>query len=279
MVSERKKQELAEIKELIKKYPVIGLLDLFKMPSKQLQSIRKAIRNDALIKMCKKNVLLLALKNITGKENIQKLSEIDANEPTLIFTNLNPFKLFKILNKNKSFRYAKPGDIVTNDIMVSAGPTSMLAGPAIGEFQRAKIPAVVKEGKIHVREDTVVVKKNDVISDQLANILKKLDIQPVEIGINVLALWESGVIYGKEILGVKEETYIQNIKEAHINALNLSVNVVYPNKESIRILLLKAYQHAKSLGINAKILDKGVVEDLMNKASAEAQVLKTKLNI
>jgi large subunit ribosomal protein L10 len=279
MVSERKKQELAEIRELIEKYPVVGLLDLFKMPSRQLQSIRKTIRRDALIKMCKKNVLLLALKNVTGKENIQKLSEIDADEPTLIFTNLDPFKLFKILNNNKSSRYAKPGDVVTKDIMISAGPTSMLAGPAIGEFQRAKIPAVVKEGKIHVREDIIVAKKNDVISDQLANILKKLDIQPVEIGINVLALWENGVIYSKKILDVNQETYIQNIRDAYIYALNLSVNIRYPTKESIKILLLRGYQHAKSLGINAEILDKGVVEDLINKASAEAQVLKTKLNI
>jgi large subunit ribosomal protein L10 len=279
MVSEKKKQELAEIKELIEKYPVVGLLDMFKMPSRQLQYVRKSIRKDALIKMCKKNVLLLALKNITGKENIQKLSEIDAKEPTLIFSNIEPFKLFRVLNKNKSTRYAKTGDVVINDIIVPAGPTSMLAGPAIGEFQRAKIPAVVKEGKIHVREDTVVAKKNNVISDQIANILKKLDIQPIEVGINVLALWENGAIYGKEILDVNQETYIQNIREAYNHALNLSVNIGYPTKESIKILLIKAYQHAKSLGVNAKILDKGVVEDLINKASAEAQVLKTKLNI
>jgi len=155
----------------------------------------------------------------------------------------------------------------------------MLAGPAIGEFQRAKIPAMVKEGKIHVREDTVVVKKNDAISAQLANILKKLDIQPIEIGINVLALWEDETLYCKEILDVNEEAYIQNIREGYIQALNLSVNIGYLNKESIKILLLKGYQQAKSLGINAEIFDKGVIENLINKASAEAQVLKTKLNI
>jgi len=264
---------------LIEKYPVVGLIDLFKMPSRQLQAVRKAVRNNALIKMCKKNVLLLALKNVTGKENIQKLSEIDVKEPTLFFSNLDSFKLFKILSKNKSPRYAKPGDVVMNDIMVPAGPTSMLAGPAIGEFQRAKIPAMVKEGKIHVREDTVVVKKNDAISAQLANILKKLDIQPIEIGINVLALWEDETLYCKEILDVNEEAYIQNIREGYIQALNLSVNIGYLNKESIKILLLKGYQQAKSLGINAEIFDKGVIENLINKASAEAQVLKTKLNI
>jgi len=279
MVSERKKQEVTEIKELIEKYPVVGLIDLFKMPSRQLQAIRKSMRKDTIIKMCEKSVLSLAFKNVTGKENIQKLSELDVKEPTLILSSIDAFKLFKNLKKSKSPGYAKPNDIATDDIVVSAGPTSLMAGPAIGEFQRAKIPAMVKEGKIHVREDTVVAKKNDVISAQLANILKKLDIQPMEIGINVLAVWEKGTIYGKEILDLDEEAFMQELSKAQTYALNLSVNIRYPNKESIKILILKGYQNGRNLGINAEILDKDVVTDLMNKANVEAKLLKTKLKI
>ena len=279
MVSEKKKQEVAEIKELIEKYPVVGLIDLFKMPSRQLQTIRKTMRKDALIKMCKKSVLLLALKNVTKKKDIQKLGELDVKEPTLILSSIDAFKLYKNLKKSKSPGYAKPNDIATDDIMVPAGPTSLMAGPAIGEFQRAKIPAMVKEGKIHVREDTVVAKKNDVISAQLSNILKKLDIQPMEIGINVLAVWEEGIIYSKEILDVDEEAFMQGLSKAHIYALNLSVNINYPNKESIKFLILKGYRHGRNLGIKAEILDKEVVKDLMGKADIEAKVLKTKLKI
>jgi large subunit ribosomal protein L10 len=279
MVSEEKKQEVVEIKELIEKYPVVGLIDLFKMPSRQLQAIKKSMRNDALIKMCKKTVLLLALKNVTKKGNIQKLGELDVKEPTLILSNIDAFKLFKTLKKSKSPGYAKPNDIATDEIKVPAGPTTLMAGPAIGEFQRAKIPAMVKEGKIHVRQDTVVAKKNDVISAQLANILKKLDIQPMDIGINVLAIWEGGVIYGKEILDVDEEAFMQELSKAHNHALNLSVDIHYPNKESIKILILNGYRYGRNLGINAEIFDKGVVKDLMNKANVEAQVLKTKLKI
>ncbi len=279
MVSEKKKQEVVEIKELIEKYPVVGMIDLFKMPSRQLQAIKKNMRKDALIKMCKKSVLLLALKNVKKKKDIQKLSELDAKEPTLILSNIDAFKLFKNLKKRKSPGYAKPNDIATGEIMVPAGPTTLMAGPAIGEFQRAKIPAMVKEGKIHVRQDTVVAKKDDVISPQLANILKKLDIQPMEIGINVLAVWEDGIIYSKEVLDVDEEAFMQELSKAHAHALNLSVNIHYPNKESIKILILKGYQNGMNLGINAEILDKGVVKDLMNKANGEAKMLKAKLKI
>jgi len=279
MVSERKKQEVNRIRELIEKYPVIGILDLFKMPSRQLQSIRKSLRENVLMKMYKKRLIKLALKDVKGKKDIEKLDKFTPKEPALIFTEMNAFKLSKTLKKNKSLRYAKENDIAPDDIVVRAGPTSLMAGPAIGELQRVKIPAMVKEGRIHVREDTVVVKKGEVISSQLANVLKKLDIQPMEVGINLLGLWENGVFYEKEILDVDEELYVQNIKEAYTHALNLCVNVCYPNKESIKILLRKAYQYGKNLGINAKILDRGVVEDLVGKANSQAQVLKGMLKI
>ena len=279
MVSERKKQEVNEIRELIEKYPVIGILDLFKMPSRQLQFIRKSLRGNVLMKMSKKRLIKLVLKDVKGKKDIEKLDKLTPKEPAVVFTEMNAFELFKVLKKNKSLRYAKENDIAPDDIVVRAGPTSLMAGPAIGELQRVKIPAMVKEGKIHVREDTIVAKKGEIISSQLANILKKLDVQPIEVDINLLGVWENGIIYEKEVLDVDEELYTQNIKQAYNYALNLCVNVCYPNRESIKILLRKAYRNGKNLGIKAKFLDKEVVEDLVGKANSQAQMLKETLKI
>lgn len=279
MVSEKKKQEVVMIKEMIEKYPVVGVIDLFKMPSKQLQSIRKSLEGNALIRMCKKRVISIAIKENKEKENIEKLNEFEPKEPALIFSNITPFKLFKTFKKSKSKGYAKPNDIAPEDIIIPAGPTTLLAGPAIGELQRVKIPALVKEGKIHVREDYVVAKKGQVISDQIANVLKKLDIQPMDIGIDILGLWENGIVYGKDVLDIDENQYIQNIKNAYTYALNLCVNTSYPTKESIKILLQKAFMNGKNLGINAKILDSGIVEDLVERANISAQSLKGMLKV
>jgi len=279
MVSEKKKQEVVMMKEMIEKYPVVGVIDLFKMPSKQLQSIRKSLEGNALIRMCKKRVILIAIKENKEKENIEKLNGFEPKEPALIFSNITPFKLFKTFKKNKSKGYAKPNDIAPEDIIIPAGPTTLLAGPAIGELQRVKIPALVKEGKIHVREDYVVAKKGQVISNQIANVLKKLDIQPMDIGIDILGLWENGIVYGKDILDIDENQYIQNIKNAYTYALNMCVNTSYPTKESIKILLQKAFMNGKNLGVNAKILDSGIVEDLVERANISAQILKGMLKV
>lgn len=279
MVKEEKKQQVEEIKELFKKYPVIGILDLYKMPSRQLQKIKKNLRGESVIKMWKKSLIKLAINEIKDKKNITKIFEFDIKEPALIFTNSNPFKIYKTLKKSKSQGYAKTNDIAPDDILIRAGPTNLMAGPAIGELQRVKIPAMIKEGKIHVRQDATIVKKGDLITEQVANVLKKLDIQPMEITINLLGVWENGIVFDKNVLDIDEAKFLQDLTNAHSYALNLCVNICYFNKESIKPLLKKAYNEGMNLGINSNVLDKGIVKELIKKANTQGQVLGAKLNI
>ncbi len=246
MVLEKKKQEVKELTEKMKKYPVIGLVDLYKMPSKQLQAIRKELRDKIEIKMVKKRLLHLAVKD-AKKQGLERLLEFDPKEPTIILTNENSFKLYKLLEANQSATFAKEGDVAPQDIIIPEGSTKLPAGPAIGELQRAKIPAMVKEGKIHVSKDTIVAKKGSTITADAANILKKLDIQPMRIGVNLLATWEDSFIYGKDVLAVSTEDYINMILQAHTYAINLAVNTGFMTKESVEIMLKKGYLEGKAL--------------------------------
>jgi len=276
MTSEKKLKQVEEIKQLAEKYPVIGIIDLFKMPSKQLQSIKKELRGKAIVNMYKKRLIQRAFENVK-KKDLEKLLELDPKEPCLIFSKENPFKLYSFLKKNKSPTYAKKGDIAEHDIVISEGPTPLMAGPAIGELQRLKIPAMVQDGKIHVRKDTVAVKKDETINDQIAGLLKKLDIQPVEVGINLLGVWEKETIFKKDVLDVDEQEFMDKLMTASSSALNLAVSISYTTKDSIIILLQKAFKNAKSLGLEAGILDKGIVEDLISKANVQAKALKSKV--
>jgi large subunit ribosomal protein L10 len=277
MVKEEKKAAMKEILENLKKYPVIGIVDLYKMPSKQLQSIRKELRDQVVIKMYKKKIIQKALSE-SNMKNILKLYDYDPKKPALVFSKTDPFKLYKLFEKSKTPTYAKEGDVAPYDIIVKEGPTKLPAGPAIGDLQRAKIPAMVKEGKIHVSKDTIVAKKGSVITAELANLLKKLEIQPMELGINLLGAWEKETVFDSVVLAVNEEEYKLKLQQAYQNALNLSVGIAYPTKENVGILLQKAFIHAKSLGLEANVLDKGVIEDLIIKGERAAKALSSKIN-
>lgn len=245
MVKEEKTQEVEELRKSLEEYPVIGLIDVFKLPSKQLQQIKKKIRETVEIRFNKKSIIIHAFHGLK-KEKIGEFEKAIPQQPAVLLTRLNPFEFYSMISKLKSTTFAKEGDIAPSEIKVSAGPTNLLPGPAISELTKVGIPAGVEEGKIVVKKDAVVAKKGDKISKQLAAALRKLNIEPVEVGLNVVAIYENGDIFTRDILELVN-IYPDKIKEAFNQALNLSINISYPTKENIGYLLVKAYQTAKGL--------------------------------
>jgi len=167
--------------------------------------------------------------------------------PALILTDMSSFKLAKELRKGKSFVAAKAGQIAPNDLIVKAGPTSLPPGPIIGELGSVGIKASVEQGKVTIREDSIVVKSGNVISSKAADILVKLGIKPMEIGLNLIATYEDGFVFKKDVLAVDEKYYIDTLKLAVSEALNLSVSIGYITKENIELLLKKVEGEALAL--------------------------------
>jgi large subunit ribosomal protein L10 len=251
MVKQEKIKAVEQLKEKIEKYPVIGVVDLFKLPTKQLQDIQKNLRGRAEFIVVKKSVLTHAMSG-AQKEKIKDLEGKIPTQPALVFTEMDPFKFYINVDKMKAPTFAKEGDIAEEEVFIPAGPTSLMAGPVISEFAKVKIPAGVEEGKIAVKKDTVAAKKGDVISKDLSSILRKLKIQPVKIGINVTAVYDKGTIYLKEVLSLAGEGYVKMLQQAHQFAVNLSVASGYPTTESIKYLLAKAHLHAQALQSKVK---------------------------
>ncbi|UCD02906.1 MAG: 50S ribosomal protein L10 [Candidatus Aenigmatarchaeota archaeon] len=273
MVSAKKKLDLKNLVEEIDKYPVVGLLDMHKLPAKQLHQIKEQLRGRAVIKMVKKRVIMRALE-ASKKEDISKLEEKIQNQPAMLFSEGNPFELAQLIARSKTKAPAKAGDIAPYEIVVSAGPTSLPPGPAIGELQRAKIKAGVEGDKIVVKEDSVVAKEGDVIDANLADLLSKLDIEPMEISLNLLAIWDEGMVFGKDILFIPKEHYIGQLQSGYASAFNLAINIGHLTKDTVPGLLVKAHQEAKALVSEAGIITKETVGIVLAKASAQADALK-----
>lgn len=246
MGKEQKIAEVEKLRKMIEEYPVVGIIDMFKLPSRPLQNVKKKIKDDGVIKITKKTILVRALQN-AKKEGMQKLVEIVPKQPAIFLTKIDSFKSYALVDKVKTPAPAKEGDVAPDDIKVSAGPTNLLPGPAISELTKVGIPAGVEEGKIAIKKDVVVAKKGVIISKSLASALRKLNIEPMLIGVNIVALFENGMIYGKEALSLVGEGYVNKLKEAFNHALNLSVSISYPTKENIGTLLAKAQREANAI--------------------------------
>jgi large subunit ribosomal protein L10 len=268
-----KKDEVDDIKRNVKAYKLIGLVDMYGIPAQQVQQIRRNLRGKAVIKVTRNTLIRHAFNEIGG--DVKNLSKYISGHSAIIFTNDNPFKLYKQLEKTKTKMAAKAGEKAPEDIVVASGPTSFKPGPIVGELQQAGIPAAIEGGKVRIKDTKTVVKKGGVISAKLAAILVKLDIKPMDVGVLLQAAFHDGSIYEPSVLAVDETVILGQIQLASRQALALSLEAAIPTKDSMDALLTKAVRDARGLAIEAAIYEKDVVDAIIGKAYREGQVIKT----
>jgi large subunit ribosomal protein L10 len=275
MPREWKEKEVEELKGLLEDNPVIGIINMHKLPAPQLQDMRKDLHGKAEIRMSRKTLMKLALEK-AERENIKELEDYLKGEAALIFTEMNPFRLYSYLQENKSSALAKAGDIAPNDIIVNEGSTGIDPGPAIGKLQNAGIQTSIEDGKIYVQKESVVAEDGEEITPKVAGALKMLDMEPMEIGLNLKAVWEDGVLFEPGELKIDKDEYVDKIKTTYARSLNLSVNSGYLTSETAPLLLMKAWSEARSLAIAIKYPANEIIEDLIRKCHAEGKALKSK---
>ena len=263
-----KKEKVAELEDLTNSHEIIGIVNLADIPAKQLQTMRKSLGDNAILKMSRKNFIKIALEN-SDKEEVEGLADYLEGQPAMVFTKMNPFKLFKILEDSKTEAPAKAGSIAPADIVVPAGDTSFPPGPILGELQQVGIPAKIDKGSIVVTDDAKIVDEGEEIPKAVADILTKLEIHPMEVGIDLLAVCEGDTIYTADVLAIDEEETIQTLANAYQSAINLSVYAGILNSESAPLLIQKAARDALNLAINANILTSETTDKILSKAYAQ----------
>ena len=259
-----KKQEVQDIKDLIGSYPSFGVVGVGGIPAKQLQAMRRGLKDVAVLKVARNTLIKRAIDE--SSEDVQKMDEFVGVQTALIFTEQNPFRLFKLLEKGKTPSPIKGGMVAPNDIIVQAGPTGFPPGPILGDLQSAGIPAAIDGGKVVIRETKAVAKAGDVVSQNLAAMLARLEIYPLEVGLDLRAVLEEGSVFTPDVLAIDEEQVFNDFVAAAQQAFNLSVNAVYPTAANITTLIGKAAFDSKNVAINATVYEPDVMGTLLGKA-------------
>lgn len=270
-IADWKIKEVNYLSSLIRDNAVISITKMENLPSKQIQMIRNKLRDLATIRMARKNLIKRALSNVNNdKPGILKLTEYMEGAVALVLSNENPFKLARILEKNKIPAPAKPGQIAPKDIIVPAKDTGIAPGPIISELHEVGIPTKIEGGTVHVEKDTVVAKKGEVISEELASALKRLGIEPMEVGLSLLAAYDNGIIIQEDLLHKPLEEYENMLMESIQAAMSVSIEAGIIVPENARIIISKAYMNAMAVAVEAGILTKDTAEVVLSSAFAKA---------
>ena len=272
---EKKVRALAQLEELVSRYNVIALAKLSKVRASQLMSLRRKLAGQVRFLVAKNTLAKKALKKLKNSEPFVKLLE---GQNLLLFTNLDPFKLNLILEKNKVFLPARAGDVATDPIVVPAGNTGLPPGPILSEFKECGVPTRIDAGSIWVARDTVVRQRGEVISPKLASLLAKLGIKPIKAGISLYAAYVDGIVLMEEDLKIDLEEYTKQIGGLHAQAIALAVEVGYPSKESLPLLIARAVQQSFVVSVSAGYpADEVITARLVSEAYLKASALMEEL--
>lgn len=276
-VAEWKFDEVKQITDLITKNKVIGIVEIGGIPAPQMQQMRKSLHGVATIRSAKNSLLNLALDEAEKKiKGISSLKELVNGQVAIITTDMNPFKLFAKIKESRTNAPAKGGEKLSHDIEIKAGETPFKPGPIVGELQKVGIPAAIQEGKVVIKTDKVIVPAGEKIKPDVAQILTRLEIFPIEIGLGLNGVFEDGTVFKPAVLDINIEEFTGKMSLASGNAFILALELGWTNKQTIRPLIIKAYNNAFVIAVEQGIINKETVKNLISKANSQMLALKNK---
>lgn len=241
-----KLKAIHELLGLIERYSTVAISTAENMPSQQFQKIRHKLRDRILMKMIKKKMSSRVLEE-SKKEGIKELAKYIDKNAVIIFSNSDPFELATFFAENRYPIKAKPGQVANEDIVIEAGATDLMPGPAISELSAVGLKTGVEGGKISIKETKTIVKKNGKISRAVADVLMKLNILPFTIGLDVIAAYDSKDKKVYTNIKIDKEGFKNSLVSAYANARQFAIHLGYACKETISSIIAKAQREALAL--------------------------------
>jgi large subunit ribosomal protein L10 len=273
--SPKKISTIERIVRLTGEYPVIVVTQLSKVRSAQLMAVRKVLRGNAEIVVVKNKLAKIALKR-AGIKNADELIGHLTGQNALLFSRMDPFKLYLLLEKNRVSLGARAGDIAPNDIIVPSGNTGQPAGPVLSEFREAGIQTKIEAGSIWVVKDSVAAKTGTEISPKLASLLSKLGIKPIRAGLSIALAYENGLIFAADAVAIDLEKYRESLVSGFASSRALAVYIGYLTKETTPEIIAKAFREALALAVEVGEITTESAPAILGKAEAEAGALLAK---
>ncbi|MCI4335442.1 MAG: 50S ribosomal protein L10, partial [Thermoplasmata archaeon] len=203
-VRPEKAARMQAIAQAITDAPVAALVGIRGVPAAALQKMRRELRGRGHPIVVAPNSALRHALEAAAKERpaLRPLLDHVTDQTALLVAEGNPFGLWQELDRTRSPTPARGGEIAPADVVVPGGTTSFKPGPIVGELQQAGFPAAIEKGKVVLKKDVTIVRKGQPIPRAVATLLTRLDILPLEVGLELRALVDGDTFYPPSVLRV-----------------------------------------------------------------------------
>jgi large subunit ribosomal protein L10 len=268
-------EQLARVEDLSKTilaHPMTALVGIRGVPAAALQTMRRELRaRHQPIVVATNSAIGHALERaVKERPSLAPLLGQVEDQTAVLAAEGNPFALYQQFQRTRSPTPARGGELAPADIVVPAGTTSFKPGPIVGELQHAGFPAAIEKGKVVLKKDTTIVKAGGTISREVATLLTRLDILPLEVGLTLRAVVEGDVFYPPTVLAVDLDAQRAELVRAHRRALGLALQIGYATPATAPLLLTKAHRAALAVAVAAGYLTPETITPLFAQAMREA---------
>jgi large subunit ribosomal protein L10 len=274
-----RREKLAHVETLaktIRSHRTTAIVAVRGVPASALQKMRRSLRdNGHPILVATNSSLRHAIEAaVPDRPALKPLLEHVTDQTAILSLEGNPFTLYQELARTRSPTPARGGELAPADIVVPAQTTSFKPGPIVGELQHAGFPAAIEKGKVVLKKDATVVKAGQPISREVAGLLTRLDIFPLEVGLELRAAVDGDTFYAPSVLAVDLDAKRAQLARAHQRALALAVELGYATPQTIPLLVTRAHRRALAVAIAAGYTTPATLAPILAKALAQARAVQ-----
>ncbi len=279
-MSEPAKWKIELVNELtneINNSEVAAIVSISGLRNKEFQKIRNDLRSDVKIQVLRTRLLKRAIAN-SNKTNIGKLIDLTSGQIALLTTKESPKSVYDKLESGRTKAAARGGEIAEEDIVIEPKETNFPPGPMITVFQKVGISAGIEKGKIVIKNEVTLVKKGEVIRKDKAQVLEKLEILPVTVGLDLISAYQDGIVFNRDVLSITLNSLINDLSNAFFKAKHLALDITYLVPEIVPELMQKAFIQAQALSLDANFVDEKYLDLYLRKAAVNASTLNAITN-
>jgi len=221
-----------KVVQLLDEFPKCFIVGADNVGSRQMQTIRTALRGSGIVLMGKNTMMRKAIRgHLENNANLEKLLPHIKGNVGFVFTKGDLAEIRDKLTESKVRAPARAGAIAPLSVIIPAQNTGL--GPEkTSFFQALSIPTKISKGTIEIINDVPILKPGDKVGASEATLLNMLNISPFSYGLQIVQVYDSGSIFSPDILDIKPEDLRAKFQAGVANLAAVSLQIGYPTLAS-----------------------------------------------
>jgi len=242
-----------KITQLFDEYPKCFIVNADNVGSKQMQQIRQALREKAVVLMGKNTMMRKAIRgHLENNPGLERLLPCIKNNVGFVFTREDLVEVRGLLLSNKVQAPARAGALAPLDVKVPAQATTL--GPEkTSFFQALQIPTKITKGTIEILNEVNLIKEGERVGSSESTLLNMLNISPFTYGLAIENVYDSGTIFSPAVLDITDDDVKKSFMAGVRNVAALSLAINYPTTASAPHSIVNGFKRLLAIAVETDI--------------------------